>query len=252
MKIVALGTGTSQGIPVIGCRCDVCTSDDPADRRLRTSAYIEVNGTKLLIDIGPDFRSQFLDNGLWDIDAVLLTHEHNDHVIGLDDIRAVNFMQRKTIPFYMESRVAGEIRKRFEYAFESHYGAPMISLHEITLSSFSINDVLIQPLRIMHGKLPILGYRINDFAYITDAKTISETTLDQLRDLDTLIINALRKEDHHSHLTLSECLELVHKINAKKTYLTHISHRMGKTALWSQELPANVMPLQDGQIIHIN
>lgn len=251
MKIIALGTGTSQGVPVIGCQCEVCLSKDIRDKRTRSSIYIESEKTKLLIDIGPDFRSQFLDNQLSTVDAVLITHEHNDHIIGLDDIRAINFTQKKSIPFYMQQRVLDEVKYRFDYAFKAskYPGLPQIDLHLISESVWQYKDLDITPINIMHGRLPILGYRINNMAYITDASVIPDTEWSKLENLDVLIINALRKTPHHSHFTLDEALVAAKRIGANKTYISHISHLMGKAEEWSQELPDNVSPLQDKMIL---
>ena len=247
MKIIALGTGTSQGVPVIGCTCEVCTSTDPRDKRYRTSVYIEVDNKKILIDIGPDFRSQFLANNLTDVDAILITHEHTDHIIGLDDIRAINYVQQKSIPIYGELRVLNALRERFSYAFGSeHYGKPMIELHEISTDPFYLFGNRIEPLRIMHGRLPILGYKIGDFGYVTDANAIEQEVIDRLKNIKVLIINALRHEEHYSHFTLKECLDVIREINPQKAYITHVSHQMGKTENWSKELPDNVFPLYDG------
>jgi len=251
MKAIALGTGTSQGVPVIGCTCAVCQSTDKRDKRLRSSIYIEINNLKLLIDIGPDFRSQFLENQLTTIDAILITHEHNDHIIGLDDVRAINFTQKKSIPLYAEAHVNMSIRQRFEYAFQKSKipGLPQINLNDITEEKFKIQDLLIQPLRVMHGKLPILGFKIGDLAYITDASQIDNDTINKIKDIKVLIINALRQEKHYSHFTLSEALSHIEKINPQRAYITHISHNMGLNRDWEQLLPDNVNALLDNMVI---
>lgn len=253
MKIIALGTGTSQGIPIIGCQCEVCTSADPADRRLRSSVYIESNEAKVLIDIGPDFRSQFLQNKLTTIDLILLTHEHNDHIIGLDDIRAINFTQQKSIPIFSSNRVIDTIKQRFAYVFskEPYPGLPQIELNIIDDKSFQYKDLKISPINIKHGQLDIWGFRINDFAYITDASTIPEEEYSKLKNVKVLIINALRQAKHYSHFNLEGCLEAIKRINPSKAYITHISHNMGKTAEWKKLLPAGVSPLQDMMTIEI-
>ena len=253
MKIIALGTGTSQGVPIIGCDCNACVSSDARDKRLRSSVFVETPKTKIAIDIGPDFRQQFLANNLHTVDHILITHEHNDHVIGLDEVRPINFIQKKSVPIYAEHRVAGEIRKRFHYAFAKHDypGLPQIQLKEIDESPFQIEDILITPVRVIHGQLPILGFRLNDFAYITDAKYIDEDNMNKLKDLDVLIINALRKEEHYSHLNLEGCLEYIDRLNPKRAFITHISHKMGPVAEWSSQLPNNVSALEDNLIINL-
>ena len=253
MKVIALGTGTSQGVPIIGCKCRTCLSGDPRDTRLRSALYVETTRTKIAIDIGPDFRQQFLTNNLETVDHILITHEHNDHVIGLDEVRPINFLQQKSIPIYAEERVAGEIRKRFHYAFAKHDypGLPQIQLKEIDNNPFKIEDIQITPIRILHGRLPIFGFRLNNLAYITDAKTIDQENLNKLQGLDVLIINALRKEEHYSHLNLEGCLEYIEKIGPKRAFITHISHKMGPVEEWSTLLPENVRPLEDNLTINL-
>jgi len=253
VRIVALGSGTSQGVPVIGCKCEACLSDNPRDKRLRTSIYIEVDDIKIQIDVGPDFRAQFLNNNLETLDHVLITHEHNDHVIGIDDLRAINFIQRKSIPIYAEERVLESIKQRFHYAFamNKYPGVPQIDLVEINTNPFRIGEVLIEPIRIIHGRLPILGFKIQNLVYITDASEIEEEQMAKIKNIDTLIINALRLEKHYSHYTLSECLEVIEQINPRQAFITHISHKMGPMSKWAQGLPSNVQPLCDKMIINI-
>jgi len=253
LRVVALGTGTSQGIPIIGCKCEVCTSTDKADKRLRTSIYVESEETKILIDIGPDFRTQFLANKLTTVDHILITHEHNDHVIGLDDIRAINFTQNKSVPIYAMPRVSEELTKRFEYVFNKHPypGLPQISLHNISEEGFNLGDLTITPIKVLHGRLPILGFKINDLVYITDANQIAKEEIAKMGKPKVLIINSLRKEPHFSHYSLSEALEVIDQVKPERAYLTHISHMMGKTAEWSRTLPAHVRPLNDQMIIEI-
>ena len=250
MKIIALGTGTSQGIPLIGCQCAVCMSTDPADKRLRSSIYLETDQTKLLIDIGPDFRTQFLTNDITSVDHVLITHEHNDHIIGLDDIRPINFIQKKSIPVYSYQRVCTDIKNRFSYVFSSTPGTPQIELNTIDDNPFTINDLHITPINVNHGRLPIWGFRINNMAYITDASEIPEIEMEKLKNLDLLIINALRLEKHFSHFNLEESLAVIQKLQPKRSYLTHISHLMGLTADWESTLPNSVSSLKDRMIIH--
>ncbi len=253
MKIICLGSGTSQGVPVIGCQCSVCTSDDSRDKRLRSSVYIETEEAKILIDIGPDFRQQFLHNGLDDIDAVLITHEHNDHIAGLDDIRAINFAHRKSIPVYTSRRVADCLKAYYPYIFtdDLYPGAPRVSITVIDDNPFTINGLPISPIKIDHGRLEIYGYRIRDFAYLTDAKNIPEDQYPLLKGLNTLVINALRKQEHHSHFTLQEALSEIEKIQPRQAYLSHISHLMGLTADWEGLLPKTVWPFNDNMILDL-
>ncbi len=247
MEIVILGSGTSQGIPIIGCSCEACLSKDPRDKRLRTSIFIQTDRVKIQVDVGPDFRQQYLENDLTKIDHVLLTHEHNDHVIGIDDLRAVNFMQRKQLPLYGEPRVLREIEKRFQYAFgdNKYPGVPNIKLRPIDENPFQFEDIAVTPIRVMHGELPILGFRFNDMAYITDASQIDESEIEKIKNVEVLIINALRHNEHYSHFNLEQSLDYINRISPQKAYLTHISHAMGPTKTWEQILPSNVFPLQD-------
>jgi phosphoribosyl 1,2-cyclic phosphate phosphodiesterase len=253
MRIVALGTGTSQGVPMIGCKCDVCLSGDSQDKRLRSSIYIETNEAKILIDIGPDFRTQFLSNNIDSIDMALITHEHNDHIIGLDDIRAINFTQKKSIPIYAEERVATQLKDRFAYAFNRKIpGLPKVDMINIMeFNTFTYKDVNISPVRVMHGRLPILAYRLNDLSYITDANYIDEASINKLRGSKVLIINALRTDPHPTHFNLNQALEMIEILNPDKAYITHVSHAMGLTKEWSKLLPDNVFALSDGMQINI-
>ncbi len=248
MQITFLGTGTSQGIPIIGCECKSCTSLDSKDNRLRTSCLIETQKKRIVIDVGPDFRHQMLRVGGKEIHAILMTHEHNDHIAGLDDVRPFNFKYFKDMPVYALPRVKKNIETRFDYIFkENPYpGAPVIQIHSITSNNhFMIDNIEIIPISIMHGKLPILGYRIENFAYLTDVKTIDEDEFLKLKNLDVLVLSALRKEEHHSHLTLSEAIELAQKINAKKTYFTHFSHLLGPHQKIELQLPENIFAAYD-------
>ncbi len=253
MNISILGSGTSQGIPVIGCECKTCTSTDPRDRRFRTSCLIEINNKRIVIDIGPDFRQQMLDYGGKEIHAIIITHEHNDHVAGLDDVRPFNFKYFKDIPVYGLPRINKYLRNRFDYIFkEQQYpGAPMISLHDIEKHPFTIENIKITPIQIMHGPLPILGYRINDFAYLTDVKTIPIEEFKKLEQLEVLVLSALRYKEHHSHLTLLEAIDLAKKINAKKTYFTHFSHLLGPHEKIEQQLDHNIFAAYDGMSISL-
>lgn len=251
MKITFLGTGTSQGIPVITCNCMVCKSTDHRDKRLRVSVLIETDDKTIVIDSGPDFRYQMLRAGVKDLDAILFTHEHKDHVAGLDDIRPFNYLLKKNIDIYATERVQHALRKEFAYIFaEAHYpGLPQIDLHTIADRPFYVGDNEIIPLHIMHYKLPILGFRIGDFSYITDAKTIAEETIEKIKGSRILVVNALQKEQHISHFTLDEAIEFSQLVDAETTYFTHISHNLGLHAVVEKELPANVKLAYDGLTI---
>lgn len=253
MKITFLGTGTSQGIPVIACRCEVCSSSNPKDNRLRCSVLVEFNGKTIVIDTGPDFRQQMLKNKVRRLDAVLFTHEHKDHVAGLDDIRAFNFVMKQNMDIYLTDAVEQAIRREFSYIFaDTKYpGIPLINLHRITNHPFDLFDQTILPIEVMHYQMPVFGYRIGDFTYITDAKSISEIELEKLEGTRILVINALRRETHVSHFTLNEALELINRIKPQKGYLTHLSHQMGKHEDVMKELPSNVEIAYDGLIVEI-
>lgn len=248
MKVTFLGTGTSQGVPVIACDCQVCTSPDPCDKRLRVSVLVEENGKSLLIDSGPDFRYQMLRAGVKHLDAILFTHEHKDHIAGLDDVRAFNYRTQKAIDVYAHTRVQSALRREFAYVFSDfkYPGIPQINLHEITGEKLTIAGVEITPIEVMHFLLPVFGFRIGDFTYITDAKTVSEESRQLIRGSKVLVINALQREDHISHFTLSEALEFASEMGAEKTYLTHISHRMGRHEAVSASLPPGVELAYDG------
>jgi phosphoribosyl 1,2-cyclic phosphate phosphodiesterase len=249
IKITVLGTGTSQGVPVIGCACAVCSSKDKRDCRLRVAVLLQIGAINILIDAGPDFRQQMLRAKVSDIHAILITHEHNDHVMGLDDVRPINFRYNKDMPIYALPRVLESIKKRFDYAFKPnpYPGAPQYVLHEIDAKNrISIENIDITPLEVMHGDLPILGFRIKDFAYLTDVKTLPDRTFEQLKGVKTIIINALHHKPHHSHLNLTECLEVIARIQPEKAYLTHISHNMGKHADINATLPENAQLAYDG------
>lgn len=249
MRLKFLGTGTSQGIPVIGSQHPVCLSTNPKDKRLRTSALISLdNGKKILIDCGPDFRQQMLANHEDQIDAVLITHEHNDHVIGLDDLRPLIFKNKMEMPIYCQERVGKEIKFRFPYAFaEKKYpGSPSFEI-VTARENFELFDEKITSINVMHGALPILGYKIKNMAYITDASQISNSEKEKLKHLDFFIINCLRKEQaHHSHYILPEVLDLVEELQPKMTYLTHISHLLGFHDDLLEELPMHIQPGYDG------
>jgi phosphoribosyl 1,2-cyclic phosphate phosphodiesterase len=249
-----LGTGTSQGIPVVGCHCATCTSENPHNHRLRSSIWIEHNDTSLIIDTGPDLRHQLLSYQISDVDAILITHEHNDHTAGLDDIRPINFLHNKVIPLYAMARVIKNIRERFAYIFDDnpYPGSPQLSTHELVdREPIMIKNISVMPIEYMHGSLPILGYMIDRLAYITDASQISDDTITLLRNtgLKYLVLNALHKKKHHSHFNLEEAIDMAVSIGAETTYLIHMSHTMGQVEGWSKELPDNVFPAYDGLVL---
>ncbi len=241
MEIILLGTGTSIGVPMIGCACDVCLSKDPKDRRLRSSAFVVSDGKKILIDCGPDIRQQLLHNNIADIDIILLTHEHNDHVIGLDDLRPVSFLNNKTIPILAEQRVIDSIKTRFPYLFvRNRFGHQAFQAIEITPGKHVYDDVSFEAIRIDHGGLDILAFKINQFAYVTDAKKINDLSLDQLKKVDLLVINSLQIAEHYKHFNLQETIDIVRKLKVKKAVLTHISHKMGLHKKVNKTLDDNI------------
>lgn len=242
MKLTILGSGTSQGIPVIACECPVCQSKDKHDKRLRSSAMLEINGKNLIFDAGPDFRYQMLRAEVKDIRAILLTHEHKDHIGGLDDVRAFNWVKNSAVDVYANLRTKEVVYKDYSYAFSEfkYPGVPEINLQVINQQPFRIDDIEILPIPVLHHKMTVLGYRIGNFAYITDANAIPESSMEKLIGVEYLVINALRKESHLSHFTLSEALDIIKKTNVKQAFLTHIGHQMGLEADVSKELPENV------------
>ncbi len=251
MKITFLGTGTSQGIPIIGSKHEVCLSTDSKDKRLRSSILLEWEGAAYVVDCGPDFRQQLLKAKVDQLDGILFSHYHADHTAGLDDVRP--FSQRDgQVQFYCDKIVSENLRERFAYIFatENRYaGAPNVSLNIFDSQVFELKNKLIQPIEVLHGRLKIFGFRIDKFAYITDAKTISQRERNKLKDLDILIVNALRKEPHPTHFNLDEALEFIKDLKPKKSYLTHISNRLGFHKEVSKELPANVYLAYDGLVL---
>lgn len=248
MRITFLGTGTSCGVPVIGCDCRVCRSTDAHDRRLRASVVVETDGRNLLIDCGPDFREQYLKNldGA-DLDGVLITHIHYDHVGGLDDLRPLTY--RRGLGVYCRRDVAARLRSNLAYCFgSSHYpGSPVLELAEIKeYEAFEAAGIEIMPLAVRHGNLDILGFRIGDFGYITDASEVPEKTIEALNGVSVLVVNALREKEHKSHMNLKSALDVIGKVAPERAYLTHMSHDMGLHAEIGPKLPANVEAAYDG------
>ena len=254
MIVTFLGTGTSQGVPVIACTCPVCKSIDFKDKRLRSSVHIQAGGTSIVIDVGPDFRQQVLRENISRLDAVLLTHEHRDHTAGLDEVRSFNFKQKSDMPIFGRKEVLDQIQSEFKYIFADYKypGVPQVDLNEINNQPFNVNDVEIVPVEVMHYKLPVYGFIMDKFAYITDAKTIDENERKKLKNLDVLVLNALQLTSHISHLTLEEALELIEELKPGKAYLTHISHSLGLTREVEQTLPDNVFLAYDGLKIDLS
>lgn len=242
MKVTILGSGTSQGVPVIACDCKVCRSTYEHDKRLRCSAMIDIGDKKLIIDAGPDFRTQMLRARVKDVTALLLTHEHKDHIGGLDDIRAFNWVKNREVDIYCNQRTKDAIYKDYDYAFTAfrYPGVPEMNIHVIDEDPFWIDNIKVIPVTVMHYKLPVSAFRIDNFAYVTDANFISEKNMKKLEGVEYMVINALRKEIHLSHFTLDQALLVVKRLNVKQAYITHIGHQMGLHEEVSLELPKNV------------
>lgn len=252
MKITFLGTGTSQGVPVIACNCDVCQSENERDKRLRSSILIEEKSQTIVIDTGPDFRQQMLRSNLQKLDAVVFTHEHKDHIAGLDDVRAFNFKQKKDMPIYATKEVQESLKREFFYAFtEKKYpGVPLLDLKTIDTTPFKIGNVELTPIDVWHYKMPVKAFRINNFTYITDANRIEESEKEKIKGSEIIVINALRKEAHISHFTLDEAIALLTELKPKKAYLTHISHLLGKHDEVQKELPDFIEIAYDGLVLN--
>lgn len=251
MKVTFLGTGTSQGVPVIGCNCEVCQSLDYRDKRLRSSVHIELGNQSFVIDTGPDFRQQMLRERTQRLDFVLFTHSHKDHTAGLDDVRAYNFKQDMDMPLYGSAQVLNQLKTEYYYAFlEKKYpGTPQLQLNEIDETPFTVNKIEITPLPVTHLQMPVLGFRVGDFSYITDANYIPDETFKRLIGTKVLVLNALQKEPHISHFNLQEAISVAQKIGANSTYFTHISHKLGLHKEISESLPENIALAYDGLVI---
>lgn len=254
MKVYFLGTGTSQGIPVIGSDHPVCKSTDSKDKRLRVSVWLSWEDYSFVLDCGPDFRQQMLASNCQKVDGILFTHEHADHTAGIDDIRPFNFRQGP-LPFFAHSRVIQNLKKRFDYVFETvdkYPGAPSVTTQEVVNNvPFAIGNKMVTPIDVLHGDLQVFGYRVEDFAYLTDVKTIQESEIEKLKGLKVLVINALREEPHQTHFNLKEALDFITLIQPEKTYLTHISHLLGFHEEVQKKLPENVFLAYDNLEITI-
>ena len=254
LEITFLGTGTSQGIPVIACDCVVCQSADPRDNRTRSSILISVNGENYVVDTGPDFRAQMLRENVKSLRAVLFTHEHKDHVAGMDDVRAFNYKEKRDMEIFCSERVEEALMREFYYVFESikYPGVPSVNVNRIENNAFMLPcGERIIPVEVMHYKMPVFGFRIKDFTYITDAKTVDDSEVEKVKGSRVLVVNALRKNEHISHFNLDEALDFIEKINPEMAYLTHISHLFDTHEEIERELPKNVRVAYDGLKINL-
>ncbi|CAN5642573.1 MBL fold metallo-hydrolase [soil metagenome] len=254
LKVTFLGTGTSQGVPLIACECAVCSSVDEHDKRLRTSMLLEDEFTTVIIDSGPDFRQQCLRAKVKKLDGLVFTHEHKDHIAGMDDIRAFNYVNKKNVDIYATEQVQHALKREFHYAFDAikYPGVPELTLHTITNHPFKIGTLELTPILVKHFMLDVFGFRVGDFTFITDAKSISEEEMVKITGSKVLVINALRREPHVSHFTLEEALAIIKRVNPEMAFLTHLSHQMGKHEDVNQELPSNVACAYDGLVLHFN
>lgn len=253
MRVTFLGTGTSQGVPVINCNCSVCNSLDYRDKRLRSSIHIEIEGKSFIIDSGPDFRQQVLANQITTLDALIFTHQHKDHIAGMDDVRGFNFSQQKDMPVFASAQVIAQLKQEFAYVFaaDKYPGVPRVVVHEIDNHAFKAEGVEFIPIEVMHYKLPVFGYRLGSFTYITDAKTIAEEEKDKIRGSEVLVLNALQHKQHISHLNLKESLQLIEELQPRQAFLTHISHNLGAYQDVNKLLPSHVSLAYDGLSIEI-
>ena len=254
MIFTFLGTGTSQGVPMIGCSCRVCTSPDQKDKRLRTSLMIEHNGKRIVIDSGPDFRQQMLREKVHSLDGVVFTHEHKDHIAGLDDVRAFNYLQKKPMDVFATERVQTALKREFFYIFSGvqYPGIPRLTLHTIDQQPFHVEGIPLIPVPVLHLKLPVLGFRIGGFSYVTDANEMEDGSMDLLRNSDVLVLNALRREKHVSHYNLDEAVALVNELKPKKAFFTHVSHQMGLHEEVNAMLPEHIRLAHDGLRVESN
>ncbi|QHT68424.1 MBL fold metallo-hydrolase [Rhodocytophaga rosea] len=248
MLVTFLGTGTSQGVPVIACECEVCRSLDFRDKRLRVSVHLQIGDTSLIIDSGPDFRQQVLRERIKTLDALLFTHEHKDHTAGMDDIRSYNFRLKKDMPIYGRDTVIEQLKREFNYIFSDfkYPGVPRVEINVIENKPFNVQGIEVIPVEVLHYRLPVFGFRIGDFTYITDANFIAEEELQKIRGSKVIVLNALQKEDHISHFTLAQAVALLEELQPEKGFLTHISHKLGLHAEVEKELPPFIRLGYDG------
>lgn len=253
MQITFLGTGTSQGVPLIACTCKVCQSGDARDKRLRTSILVEEKGKTFIIDTGPDFRQQMLRENVKKLDAVIFTHEHKDHTAGFDDIRAYNYIHKRKMDVYATAQVQDALRREFAYIFSEfkYPGIPEVNMILLENKSLNIQGVEVLPVQVMHHQMPVLGFRINDFTYITDANFISEKEKEKVKNSKVLVLNALRREDHISHFTIEQAIKLTHELKPQQAYFIHISHQLGLHAEVEKELPSGIHLTYDGLKIQL-
>ncbi len=250
-RLTFLGTGTSQGVPVISCPCKVCNSSDPRDNRLRSSVMFTVDGKNIIIDSGPDFRQQMIREKVKSIEGVVFTHEHKDHLAGLDDVRAFNFILKREIDIYSTERVEEAIRREYRYIFDNsdYPGIPRLKMHRISSEKFNVSGIEITPIEVLHYKLPVLGFRIGDITYITDANHIPDTEKEKIQGSKILVLNALRKEEHVSHFTLDQAVEMVKELKPERAFFIHMSHQIGLHADLEKELPENIRLAHDGLVV---
>jgi phosphoribosyl 1,2-cyclic phosphate phosphodiesterase len=253
LELTLLGTGTSTGVPVLACDCSVCRSEDPHDKRLRTSALLSINGRNYVIDSGPDFRTQLIREKVKDLDAILFTHAHRDHIAGLDDVRAFNYVLNKTIHIYASEEVERSIRSEFPYIFrdDGYFGRPRIDIHRISNNAFMLEGLTIIPIQVKHHLMDVFGFRIGDLCYITDASSIEDSEVEKIKGCKVLVVNALRKSRHISHFSTDEAFDLVSRINPEAAIITHMSHFIGKHEDLYSEFPSRVVPGFDGMRIQI-